>query len=359
MPDGSISVSLGYGRRKAGSVGDGVGFDVYPLRTTDGMSVARGAAVRGTGGMYQLVSTQGHHSVGTFRDRERERRVEELIREAPFEHYREHPDFARHAVHEVEAEPLWKEHEYDGHKWAMAIDLTRCIGCGACTVACQAENNIPVVGKEQVSHGREMHWIRVDRYFKGDAANPEITWQPLACVHCENAPCEQVCPVAATNHSKEGLNQMVYNRCVGTRYCANNCPFKVRRFNFFNYHETVPATHKMLFNPEVTVRSRGVMEKCTFCVQRIQAAKIQAGIERRPVRDGEIVPACAQACPARAIVFGDLNDPKSLVAELHVDSRAYELLPDLYLKARTLYLARIRNPRPLREKGIDGHEGAL
>ncbi len=339
---GSISVFPGYGRRQAGNVGDGVGFDVYPLRTSEA-PVAATARLEKTGRRYEMATTQDHYVVDTLGRTERDVRAETLVREAELSTYLEEPDFAKHVVHVPEEAQLWEPHKYDGYKWGMAIDLTACIGCGACTIACQAENNIPVVGKSEVMRGREMHWIRVDRYFHGPPEAPSLAFQPLTCHHCENAPCETVCPVGATMHDHEGLNVMVYNRCIGTRYCSNNCPYKVRRFNWFNNHKHPSAVEMMVYNPEVTLRSRGVMEKCTFCIQRIEGAKIRAKNDLRRVRDGEIVTACQQVCPTEAIVFGDLNDPDSRVRKLHDDARSYGVLEEINTKPRLKYLARLRN----------------
>ena len=355
-PD-SIGLALGYGRQAAGAIGGStvdeipaVGTDVNPLRRWDAMHHATDVKVAATNRPYELACTQDHHAIDTIGLEETGRRVGELVREGTITDYQNHPDFAQHASHHNPLESLWQEPSYEGHAWGMSIDLNKCIGCNACVVACQAENNVPIVGKDQVAKGREMHWIRVDRYFTGDVDNPEVATQPVACQHCENAPCEQVCPVAATVHSDEGLNDMVYNRCIGTRYCANNCPYKVRRFNFFDYNKELEEPNRQLaqlvINPEVTVRSRGVMEKCTYCVQRIQSVKIDAKNDRRPIQDGEIKTACQQACPTQAIDFGDLNDPESRVSKAHADPRAYGMLSELNVKPRTKYLARIRNPNP-------------
>jgi Fe-S-cluster-containing dehydrogenase component/anaerobic selenocysteine-containing dehydrogenase len=352
---GTVSLPLGYGRVAAGKVGgdlpevEPVGVDVYPLRTTTAMHVAA-VTVTPTGEIRPLAGTQDHFAIDAVGREATEQRAKTLIRQASLHDYRQHPELLRHADEHPPLESLWQEHEYQGHRWAMAIDLTKCIGCGSCVVACQAENNIPVVGRAQVLKNREMHWLRVDRYFRDGPDDPEVAYQPLPCQQCELAPCEQVCPVAATVHSHEGLNDMTYNRCVGIRYCANNCPYKVRRFNFFNYHKEFEKPEneiaKMKYNPEVTVRTRGVMEKCTYCVQRIQNAKIGAKTGGEPLRDGQIQTACQQACPAGAIVFGDLADKESQVSRWQQSARAYAILAELNTKPRTVYLAKIGNPNP-------------
>ncbi len=331
-----VTVHLGYGRTHAGRVGDGAGFNAYALRFSAVPWIAQGAEVRPTGRRHPLASTQTHHAM----------EGRHLVRMAPLAHYESEPDFARHMGHEpAPEETLYPPHPYEGYAWGMSVDLNACVGCNACVTGCQSENNIPVVGRTEVGRGRAMHWIRVDRYFEGPPESPEILHQPVMCQHCENAPCEVVCPVAATAHSSEGLNEMVYNRCVGTRYCANNCPYKVRRFNFF-YYQDLREPLQLQRNPDVTVRSRGVMEKCTYCVQRINLARIEAKKQDRKLRDGEIVTACQQACPADAIVFGDVNESESRVSKLKADPRSYGILTELNTKPRTTYMAALRNPNP-------------
>jgi molybdopterin-containing oxidoreductase family iron-sulfur binding subunit len=352
MADNVVGLTLGYGRRRAGRVGTGVGFDTYVVRTSRATGFDGGAQVTSVGRTYPLSATQDH---GSMEGRP-------IVRESTLAELRSEADAAAkgEVAHEGEATPmgvypgetehfsLWQQHTYDqGHQWGMTIDLNACIGCHACMTACQSENNIPVVGKVEVARQREMHWVRVDRYFSGDpAGNPEVVFQPVPCMHCEDAPCEQVCPVAATVHDAEGLNVMVYNRCIGTRYCSNNCPYKVRRFNFFNFTKDTPDILKLAMNPDVTVRARGVMEKCTYCTQRINRAKIDAKLAGRDLRDGDIKTACQQACPAAAIEFGDLRDASSRVARSKAEPRNYELLAELNTKPRTTYLSKVRNPNP-------------
>ena len=335
--DNTIALPLGYGRTDVGRVGNGVGFNSYLLRTTGNYSFGSGARLSKTGKNHALANTQDHsHMEGR-----------PIVREATLEEYRRNPEFAKEAVEHPPLKSIYPDYDYSkGYQWGMVIDLNTCIGCNACTIACQSENNIQIVGKEQVAKGREMHWVRNDRYFVGDIDDPGIVYQPVACQHCENAPCEQVCPVAATVHDSEGLNNMVYNRCIGTRYCSNNCPYKVRRFNFFNYINKLTEVEKMAQNPDVTVRSRGVMEKCTFCLQRIKAGKTKAKLESRKVADGDIQTACQQACPTGAIQFGNINDPDSKVFKLKQADRNYELLAELNVRPRNSYLAKLRNPNP-------------
>ena len=337
--DDCVTVHLGYGRRRAGNIGSGIGFNANELRMSDALWGGPGLQIEKTGRRQTLVTTQHHYSM---EDRQ-------LIRTGTVAEYGKDPASITRTdeLPPAKSDTLYRNYSYQGLAWGMAIDLNTCIGCSACTIACQAENNIPVVGKEQVAAGREMHWIRVDRYYRGEVQNPATFHQPVPCMQCEDAPCELVCPVGATVHSEEGLNQMVYNRCVGTRYCSNNCPYKVRRFNFLEYDvnrfEARPPL-KLMRNPDVTVRTRGVMEKCTYCVQRINAVKIEAEKANRPMRDGEIIPACAQACPAEAIVFGDINDPNSRVAKLKASPLNYALLQELNTRPRTTYLAKLTNP---------------
>jgi MoCo/4Fe-4S cofactor protein with predicted Tat translocation signal len=349
--DESVTLHCGYGRTRAGRVGSGIGCNAFALRSSQTPWFGSGLTVQKTGGRYSLATTQFHHSI------KREKRTEDepsaaaferdLVRVATLDEFQKNPAFARDPEEKTSRAPsLYPPFPYAGYSWGMAIDLNRCTGCSACVVACQAENNIPVVGKADVQNGREMHWIRIDTYFRGGLENPETYHEPVLCMQCENAPCEVVCPVGATTHSPEGLNEMVYNRCVGTRYCSNNCPYKVRRFNFRLYSDWTTPSLKPLRNPDVTVRSRGVMEKCTYCVQRINAAKIEAEKQNRPLRDGEIATACQAACPAEAIVFGNINDPHSRVSEWKAQPRNYGLLAELNTRPRTTYLARLRNPNP-------------
>jgi len=336
-----IAVDLGYGRKEIGRIADNVGFDVSALRNAANPHNVSGATVSKTGFTYKLANTQDNISM----------EGRPLIRETTLAEYKEGKDFEPPLTDHPPLESLWQDHKYDkGYQWGMSIDLNSCTGCNTCLIACQSENNIPVIGKEQVEKGREMHWIRLDRYFAGDMNQPEMVYQPVPCQHCENAPCEQVCPVQATLHDEEGLNVMTYNRCVGTRYCANNCPYKVRRFNFFNFSKDMPETIQMQRNPDVTVRFRGVMEKCTYCTQRLQKAKIEAKNEGRVAKDKDYMTACQQACPTNAIVFGNINDPESEVTKVKKLNRDYAMLGELNVRPRTTYLGKLRNPNPAIEK---------
>ena len=388
--DGAVTVSMGYGRDiqsrrparntsffdtddytdiygQGQAIGTGVGTSVAPLRTTDALQVARGASVTATGQTYMIVTTMEHGAI--------ELESRPLYRMGTYEEFQEDPEF----VMDVEPyipkgasardypelwdedhpadQPAMRNNPYYKNQWGMVIDLNACTGCNACVVACQSENNIQVIGKQEVGNGREMHWLRIDRYFVSPGVEPEdvpedpqMVLQPVPCQHCENAPCESVCPVAATVHSPDGMNQMIYNRCIGTRYCSNNCPYKVRRFNFYNWSKTLPTTTRMGLNPDVTVRSRGVMEKCSYCIQRIRGTQQRANIEDRDIRDGEMKTACQQACPAGAITFGDLNDDDSEVNRWKANPRRYEMLSEYNLKPRTSYLGRVRNPNPRLEE---------
>ena len=351
QPDNVITVHLGYGRRLAGRVGgqpdEPIGFDAYKLRTGYEAWFARGVQAQNTGHEYPLATTQLHFNL---EDPNFSNEPRDIVRSQTLEEYRNGEHHEKHEHPSIYPEFDYKNQAENApnYAWGMALDLNNCIGCNACTIACQAENNIPVVGKTEVTRSREMHWIRVDTYFQGDSPNhPEGTsFMPVPCMHCENAPCEPVCPVHATVHSAEGLNDMVYNRCVGTKYCSNNCPYKVRRFNFFLYQDWDQPLYQLMRNPDVSVRSRGVMEKCTYCVQRIQNAKIQSELEGRKVRDGEIVTACQAVCPTDVIVFGDINDPNSRVNRFKASERSYGLLDELNTHPRTTYLSHLKNPNP-------------
>jgi len=335
---GSIGLPMGWGRKRGGKHALGAGFDVYPLRTSEAPHFSAGVKLTKLGTRYPLSQTQ-EHDVMEGRP---------IALDATLEAYRTQPNFGQRSSPDPPALPLWKTQDYSqGPQWGMVIDLNRCIGCSGCVIACQAENNIPVVGKDQVARGREMAWLRIDRYYVGeDADQPEVAFQPIGCQHCEQAPCENVCPVGATSHSPEGLNDIAYNRCIGTRYCMNNCPYKVRRFNFLNNNLDIPETQKMVYNPNVTLRFRGVVEKCTYCVQRIQGAKIAAKREDRELKDGDVVTACQQACPTRAISFGDIRDEQSAVFKAGGVDRNYALLADVGTHPRTRFLGKVRNPNP-------------
>lgn len=336
----SVTVYLGYGRERAGKVGNGAGFNTYSLRGSEALNFAGGLEISKTDKTYKLATTQHHHTMEGRR----------IVRSATLEEYIARPDFAQEKFDRPDAPDtsIYQSYEYKDYSWGMVINTNSCVGCNACVVACQAENNIPIVGKEEVTRQRAMHWIRIDRYYHGEESDPspEVYHQPVLCMQCETAPCEVVCPVEATSHDSEGLNNMTYNRCVGTRYCSNNCPYKVRRFNFFQYADYETPSLKLGRNPNVTVRSRGVMEKCTYCVQRINSVKIDAEIEDRPIRDGEIVTACQAACPTNAIVFGNINDPESRVSKLKKEELNYGLLAELNTRPRTTYLGALRNPNP-------------
>jgi molybdopterin-containing oxidoreductase family iron-sulfur binding subunit len=347
QPDECITLPLGYGRTHAGPVGNGVGFDAYRLRTAAapwyGSAYARRAGARWSPALTQRALD--------FNGRD------DILRLATLPDFRRQPRFATADPQQrVPAQTLYPPHPYDGYSWGMTIDLNACIGCNACTIACQAENNIPTVGAAQVRLGRVMHWIRIDRYYDDRAAAldalapgtapPRAAFQPVPCMQCEHAPCEEVCPVEATVHDSQGLNVQVYNRCIGTRFCSNNCPYKVRRFNFLQYANLEVEALKALQNPDVTVRRRGVMEKCTYCLQRIERARISAELEHRAVRDGEVVTACQAACPTQAIRFGNLNDPQAQVVQSKSSPRNYALLAELNTRPHTTYLAKVRNPAP-------------
>ena len=342
--ENTISVAAGFGRTISGKVATGVGSNAYPLIRGEPKTFVKSVQIEKTGRIHELALTQEHHSM--------EGRA--IVRETSLEKYREDPhsgnELHEHAV--AHHTTLYEEPEFDGHHWGLAIDLNRCIGCSACAIACQTENNVAVIGKEEVRRRRIMHWIRIDRYYSGSPDDPRVHHQPVTCQHCDNAPCENVCPVSATNHSNEGINQMSYNRCIGTKYCINNCPYRVRRFNWFAYVDNQEfdfhqnsSLGKMVLNPDVVVRERGVVEKCSFCVQRIQEKKLQAKIEERSLKDGEIKTACTQACPADALVFGDLNDPESKVSRMFKDERNYHLLEELHTLPSVGYLTKVRNTK--------------
>lgn len=343
--EGTVSIAYGYGRTKAGKVAEGVGVNVFPFMKMEGnnrKAFMSTSSVTQTGKKYNLATTQSHHSM----------EGRNIVRETTLTEWREKPDSGNEMHEEAEKHniSLYKDIVFEGHHWGMSIDLNACTGCSACVIGCQAENNVPVVGKEQIAMTRIMHWIRIDRYYSDDTSNPSIYFQPVMCQQCDNAPCENVCPVSATNHSNEGLNQMAYNRCIGTKYCINNCPYKVRRFNWFRYATNDAFDYnmnsdmgRMVLNPDVTVRERGVVEKCSFCVQRIQEKKLLAKLENRPLADGEIQTACMQACPAGAIIFGDTNNKQGKLTDLFADQRNYNLLEEVHTLPSVGYLTKVRN----------------
>lgn len=342
LHDQVVAVAVGYGRTHAGDVAKGIGQNAFTL-AQGGLYAGLPVEFKKTGQKIELVTTQGHDSM----------EGRQIVVTATNKDIQKGKDANIHRHHTWN---IWSGHQYNGHKWGMAIDLNTCTGCSACMTACQSENNTAVVGKKYVMQGREMHWIRIDRYYTGDVENAQAVFQPLMCQHCDNAPCETVCPVAASVHSSEGLNEQIYNRCVGTRYCSNNCPYKVRRFNWFNYAKLIEKPMHMALNPEVIVRSRGVMEKCTFCVQRIKEGKNKAKIEDRPLKDGDIKVACEAACPTQTIVFGDLNDENSRVAKVFkAEPRAYELLEEWYAKPSVRYQTKIKNNDQVTPKKGGGH----
>ena len=351
LADDTIICELGYGRTEVGEVGKGTGFNVDKFIGLEGNLtpwIYTHVSVSKANGTYELISSQEHHSLDdeSVKDVHLKR---EIVQEGTVEEFKKNPQFMKREEHEPT--DLHSSHKYVGQKWAMSIDLNKCTSCAVCVSSCNVENNVPVVGKDQVKVGREMHWLRIDRYFSGEPETPITSNQPMLCQHCDNAPCENVCPVNATNHSEDGLNQMVYNRCVGTRYCSNNCPYKVRRFNFFNFRDHFEdgfydnELTGLVHNPEVTVRSRGVMEKCSFCVQKIMDVRSEAIREGREIKPNEVVTACQQACPADAIVFGDSNNEKSLVNEYIEHDLSYHILEDLNVKPNVTYIAKLRNTK--------------
>ncbi|MFZ1289499.1 MAG: TAT-variant-translocated molybdopterin oxidoreductase [Melioribacteraceae bacterium] len=348
MADDTVVVELGYGRKFSGDVANDVGFNVNGLLSEKNLSnyIFSGAVISKTGEIYELASTQEHHSLNDEFVKDFHK-IRNIIQEGTLEEYKKNPEFLKEHKHEIFS--ITQSHEYKNEKWAMSIDLNKCLGCSECISSCNVENNVPVVGKDQVSRGREMHWIRIDRYYSGTPEEPIVSTQPILCQHCDNAPCENVCPVNATNHSPDGLNQMAYNRCVGTRYCANNCPYKVRRYNFYNFRDNFADAHYenelsyLVNNPEVTVRSRGVIEKCSFCIQNIMLARENAIRENRSLNPNEVKTACQTACPSNAIEFGDANNKESFVNKFREHELGYYVLEELNIKPNVTYIAKIRN----------------